>query len=145
MRVDLFSVKSQRAVATQRTVTGADGMGRVEFAPPEPGAYKVFAWANKGEKSLGEGEDAVAVRALGPELSDASIRADIMEEIARLTGAKSHPLSMGSLPEIRLLDPPMVEVGRSKDEPIWDRWYYLVTLVTLLGAEWLLRRRFGYI
>jgi len=145
VRVDLFSVKTQRAVATQRTVTGADGMGRVEFAPPEPGAYKVFAWANKGEKSLGEGEDAVAVRALGPELSDASIRADIMEEIARLTGSKSHPLSMGSLPEIRLLDPPMVEVGRSKDEPIWDRWYYLVTLVTLLGTEWLLRRRFGYI
>jgi uncharacterized membrane protein len=145
VRVDLFSVKAQRALASQHATTSADGIARVEFAPPEPGAYKVFAWANKGEKSLGEGEDAVAVRAVGPELSDASIRADILEQISRATNGKAYSLSRGSLPEIPLLDPPVVEVGRSKDEPIWDRWYYLITLVALLGTEWLLRRRFGYI
>ncbi|HKD40024.1 MAG TPA: glutamine amidotransferase [Myxococcaceae bacterium] len=145
VRVELFSVKAQRSVATQRSTTGPDGMSRLEFPPPEPGAYKILAWANKGEKSLGEGEDAVAVRAVGPELSDASVRADILEQIARATGGKAYALAQGSLPEIPLLDPPVVEVGRSKDEPIWDRWYYLITLVALLGTEWLLRRRFGYI
>jgi hypothetical protein len=36
-------------------------------------------------------------------------------------------------------------VGKSRDEPLWDRWHYLVLLVGLLGAEWMLRRRFGYI
>ena len=36
-------------------------------------------------------------------------------------------------------------MGRSKDQPLWDRWYYLVALVVLLGVEWLLRRRFGYV
>jgi uncharacterized membrane protein len=144
-RVDLFSVKLQRAVATQHSTTGADGVARVEFSPPEPGAYKVFATANKGDRSLGEGEDAVAVRGVGPELSDASVRPDILEQIARATRGKSYTLSTGSLPDIPLLDPPVVEVGRSKDEPIWDRWYYLITLVALLGTEWLLRRRFGYI
>ena len=145
VRVELFSVKAQRSVVTQRTTTGPDGMSRLEFPPPEPGAYKILAWASKGEKSLGEGEDAVAVRAVGPELSDASVRADILEQIARATGGKAYALAQGSLPEIPLLDPPVVEVGRSKDEPIWDRWYYLITLVALLGTEWLLRRRFGYI
>jgi hypothetical protein len=39
----------------------------------------------------------------------------------------------------------MVEVGRSRDQPLWNRWYYLVALAVLLGMEWLLRRRFGYI
>ena len=39
----------------------------------------------------------------------------------------------------------MVEVGRSKDQPLWDRWYYLLALVALLGTEWFLRRRFGYV
>jgi hypothetical protein len=38
-----------------------------------------------------------------------------------------------------------VEVGRSKDAPLWDRWGWLIALAVLLGGEWLLRRRFGYI
>ena len=46
---------------------------------------------------------------------------------------------------VPLLDPPVVEVGRAKDRPLWDRWYYLVALVGLLGTEWFLRRRFGYV
>jgi len=145
VRAELFSVKAQRSIASQRASTSPDGVARLEFAPPEPGAYKVFAKASKGEKSLGEGEDAVAVRAAGPELSDASVRSDVLEAIAKATGGKSYGLSAGALPEIPLLAPPTVEVGRSKDEPIWDRWYYLITLVALLGTEWLLRRRFGYI
>ena len=29
--------------------------------------------------------------------------------------------------------------------PRWDRWGWLVALAALLGAEWVLRRRFGYI
>lgn len=145
VRAELFSVKAQRTIASQRANTGPDGMVRFEFAPPEPGAYKVFAKASKGDKSLGEGEDAVAVRAVGPELADASVRGDLLEAIAKVTGGKSYGLTPGSLPEIPLLAPPTVEVGRSKDEPIWDRWYYLAALVGLLGTEWFLRRRFGYI
>ena len=35
--------------------------------------------------------------------------------------------------------------ARAQDQPLWDRWYYLVVLVGLLGTEWFLRRRFGYI
>lgn len=144
-KVDLFSVKLQRPVATQTGVTGADGMVRLEFWPPEPGAYKLFGSARKADRALGESEDAVAVRAVGPELSDASVRPDILEGIARATGGAAHRLSIGTFPELTLLDPPVVEVGRSKDQPLWDRWYYLAALVALLGTEWLLRRRFGYI
>lgn len=145
VKVDLFSVKLQRPVGTQTGVTGADGVVRLEFPPPEPGAYKLFGSARKGDRGLGESEDAVAVRAVGPELSDASVRADILEGIARFTGGRAHRISIGTFPEVPLLDPPVVEVGRSKDEPLWDRWYYLIILVALLGTEWLLRRRFGYI
>ena len=43
------------------------------------------------------------------------------------------------------MDPPVVEVGRSKDRPLWDRPSALLALVALLGAEWFLRRRFGYV
>ena len=86
------------------------------------------------------------VGAVDPELSDASVRPELMEQIARYTGGKAFRLPMNGLPDdLPLLDPPVVEVGRAKDRPLWDRWYYLVALVGLLGTEWFLRRRFGYV
>ncbi|HYO58774.1 glutamine amidotransferase [Archangium sp.] len=146
VRVELVAVDTQKPVAVQTGQTGPDGVVRLEFAPPAPGPYKLVATAKKGETDLGKGEDAVAVRAVGPELSDASVRPELMEQIAKYTGGKSFRLPMDGLPDdVPLLDPPVVEVGRAKDKPLWDRWYYLVALVGLLGTEWFLRRRFGYV
>ncbi|HEY0094966.1 MAG TPA: glutamine amidotransferase, partial [Archangium sp.] len=146
VRVELVSVDTQKPVAVQTGQTGPDGVVRLEFAPPAPGPYKLVATAKKGETDLGKGEDAVAVRAVGPELSDASVRPELMEQIAKYTGGKSYRLPMSGLPDdVPLLDPPVVEVGRAKDRPLWDRWYYLLALVGLLGTEWFLRRRFGYV
>jgi hypothetical protein len=48
------------------------------------------------------------------------------------------------LPALRLADPETVEIGRRKDEPIWDRWWALAALAATLAAEWILRRRWGY-
>jgi uncharacterized membrane protein len=145
VRVELFSVATQKPVAVQTGTTGPDGVVRLEFAPPAPGPYKLLGSAKKGETDLGQGEDAVAVRAVGPELSDASVRPELMEQIAKVTGGRAYKLPQDGLPDVPLLDPPVVEVGRAKDLPLWDRWYYLVVLVLLLGTEWFARRRFGYV
>jgi hypothetical protein len=48
------------------------------------------------------------------------------------------------LPAVRLADPEVVEVGRRKDLPIWDRSWYLAALLLTLAGEWVLRRRWGY-
>jgi uncharacterized membrane protein len=146
VRVELVSVDTQKPVAVQTGQTGPDGVVRLEFAPPAPGPYKLVATAKKGETDLGKGEDAVAVRAVGPELSDASVRPELMEQIAKYTGGAAFRLPMSGLPDdVPLLDPPVVEVGRAKDKPLWDRWYYLVAMIGLMGTEWFLRRRFGYV
>jgi uncharacterized membrane protein len=146
VRVELVSVDTQKPVAVQTGLTGPDGMVRLEFAPPAPGPYKLVATAKKGEQDLGKGEDAVAVRAVGPELSDASVRPELMAQIARYTEGKAYRLPLDGLPDdVPLLDPPVVEVGRAKDRPLWDRWYYLLAMVALMGTEWFLRRRFGYV
>lgn len=145
VKVDLYSVEQHAVVSSQTGHTGPDGVVRLEFAAPKPGPYKLMASAQKGEQSLGEGEDAVAVRAVGPELSDASVREDLMAQIAKVTGGGAYKISSSGFPDVPLLDPPVVEVGRSKDKPLWDRWYYLVALAALLGGEWFLRRRFGYV
>jgi uncharacterized membrane protein len=143
--VELSSVRARRVVATGRSTTGPDGTARVSFPAQPAGAYRIHAVARSGERLLGEGEDALAVRTVGPELTDASVRTELLADLARDTGGKAYRLPLEGLPDVPLLDPPVVEVGRSRDRPLWDRWEWLLLLATALGLEWVLRRRFGYI
>jgi uncharacterized membrane protein len=143
--VELSSVRDHRVVDTRRATTGADGTARVSFPPQPAGAYRIHVVARSGERVLGEGDDAVAVRTVGPELTDATVRADLLTELARATGGRAYHLPLEGLPNLALLEPPVVEVGRSKDRPLWDRWEWLCLLASALGLEWVLRRRFGYI
>jgi uncharacterized membrane protein len=145
VKVDLVSADDGHVVASKDGTTSADGVARIEFAPPAPGPYRLVARASKGEKSLGEGQDAVAVRAVGTELADAHVGTELLKEIAKATGGKAFSGSTPALSEVPLLEPPLVEVGRAKDQPVWDRWYWLAGMVGIIGLEWLLRRRFGYI
>lgn len=145
VRVELIDVSNGRPVGLQTATTGQDGTARVEFPPPAPGPYKLIATASRNGVDLGRADDALAVRAVGPELSDASVRPKLLEQVASVTGGRFFQLPQGSLPDLPLLDPPLVEVGRSKDRPLWDRWEVLILLIGLLGAEWFLRRRFGYV
>jgi uncharacterized membrane protein len=143
--VELYSVEAQKVVARQTASAAPDGTVHLSFPPVAAGAYKLLGTASLGGQELGRGEDALAVRAVGPELSDASARPALLEQIAGLTGGKAYRLPRDGLPEVPLLEPPVVEVGRSKDQPLWDRWYFLSLFVALLGAEWFFRRRFGYV
>lgn len=141
----LIDVGTGAVVGQRSAVTSADGSARVEFPPPPPGAYKVQVKAQKADRALGEGQDAVAVRAVGQELADARIGQELLEDVAKLTGGKAFTAADVALSDVPLTEPPLVEVGRSKDQPIWDRWYWLLALVAVVGVEWGLRRRFGYV
>lgn len=145
VKVDLQSVRDRTVVGTRTATTGADGTVRVEFPPPPAGEYKLLASARKGDQALGDGEDPVAVRALGSELSDAQVRPQLLAAIAKATGGVSMALPSSGWPKLPLLEPPTVEVGRSQDEPIWNRWEALAALALLLGLEWFLRRRLGHL
>ncbi len=145
VKVDLVSADDGHVVASKSSETGPDGVVRIEFPPPAPGPYRLVGRATKGEKSLGEGQDAVAVRAVGTELADAHVGTELMRDIAKATGGKAFGQKVPALAEVPLTEPPLVEVGRAKDQPVWDRWYWLSAMVFIIGLEWLLRRRFGYI
>jgi uncharacterized membrane protein len=139
-----------RTVARSDVVAGADGVAHAELTPPGPGAYKIVATATPRcgsgpcppgtpvEKATG----AVAVRSSGPEDADAAPRPELLRAIAEVTGGDFS--TADRLPDVRLTDPEVVEVGRRKDVPIWDRAWYLVGLVMALAGEWILRRRWGY-
>jgi uncharacterized membrane protein len=148
--VELIS-EDGRVVARGEAAANAEGVARLELATPGPGAYKVVA---TGQPRCGAGPcppgtpieqatGAVAVRASGAEDSDAAPRPELLRAVAELTGGSFSTVDRG-LPEVRLADPEVVEIGRRKDVPIWDRAWFLVGLVLVLGGEWVLRRRWGY-
>lgn len=138
-----------RTVARGEATSGADGTARVELPTPGPGAYKVVARSEGAGGAGGEGQaetatTAVAVRGAGPEDADAAPRPELLAALAEATGGASAVLPGGDLPTLAMADPEVVEIGRRKDLPIWDRWWYLAALALTLGGEWVLRRRWGY-
>lgn len=142
--VQLVEADTAQVVARQAVATGADGAARVELRAPAPGPYRVVAQASLDGTALGSGEDAVAVRAASRELSEAAPRPDLLRAVAEATGGGFVEASTGRLPELHLAEPEVVEVGRAKDRPIWDRWEALLALAFCVGAEWVFRRRWGY-
>lgn len=143
--VELVNADDGHLVARQQGVAGEDGVIRLEFPPPAAGAYKLTGRATLADKPLGEASDAVAVRAVGPELSDARVNTPLLEDVAKATGGAFFDSTDFSLSDVPLKEPPLVEVGRSKDQPLWDRWYWLTLLVVIAGMEWAVRRRYGYV
>ena len=130
-----------RAVAHGEAVAGADGTARIELVPPAPGAYKIVARDEAGTETA---TAAVAVRGAGPEDADAAPRPELLSAIAEATGGAFSALPDGGLPELRLADPEVVEIGRRKAVPMWDRWWTLTALAAVVAAEWVLRRRWGH-
>jgi uncharacterized membrane protein len=133
------------SVARAEAVTGADGAVRLELPPAPPGAYKVVARAEPVPGGAAEtASTAITVRGAGPEDGDAVPRPELLSAIAELTGGDSTSLPGGGLPRLRQLEPEVVEIGQRREEPIWNRWWYLAALGATLGAEWVLRRRWGF-
>jgi len=133
-----------RLVGRAEARSASDGSARLEFPAPPPGAYRIQASADVPGTPQERAAAAVAVRSTGPEDSDAAPRPDLLRQVAEATGGTFSTLPRLGLPELKLREPEVVEVGRKQDVPLWDRWWYLAILAGALGGEWVLRRRFGH-
>ncbi len=126
-----------RAARRSRATTEPPGS-----SSPAGGAYKIVA---KGEGGAAEtATAAVAVRGAGPEDADAAPRPELLSAIAEASGGAFDAIPGGALPDLRLSEPAVVEIGRRKALPIWDRAWFLAALALALGGDWILRRRWGW-
>jgi uncharacterized membrane protein len=125
-------------------VASADGTARLQLPPLPPGAYKAVAQARSANgQEIGQAEEAFVVAPAGPEDLEAAPRPELLEAIARATSGRS--IDAGDkLTSLPFRDPGRVEVGQRLSRPLWDRWTVLVLLCCIVGAEWTLRRRWGY-
>lgn len=123
---------------------GADGTARLQLPPLAPGAYKAVAQARTpAGQPIGEAEEAFVVAPSGPEDAQPAPRPDLLEAVAKATSGKR--IGAGDrLTSLPFKDPRRVEVGQRTSRPLWDRWPVLALLCCIVGAEWTLRRRWGY-
>lgn len=135
-----------KVVGNLSGTTGDDGRVVLSLTPPAPGAYKAMVRASLAgppKTDLGKEVGTFAVRQTGAELIDPAPRPALLEAIAEASGGESFELPRSSLPDLDLVDPEVVEVGRKKNIDLWDRWPFIALFLGLLGTEWWLRRRWG--
>jgi uncharacterized membrane protein len=123
--------------------TDSTGQLDVTLEPTKVGAYRVQATATIGGRETVE-SGLFLVEPAGPEDRDARATPALLRQIADVTEGQFLG-RIGSLPDLELRDPRLVRVNWRRDVELWSSWWTLVACLLLLGLEWGLRRRFGYL
>ena len=137
------------SVMTTKVTTGDDGTAVLELAANagetlEPGVYRVTATATIGGRKV-DATDIFLVREGGTELDRPVGDPLTLDAIATATNGTSLG-AIDSLPSDLAFDPPrIVRVDRRTDVELWSRPGLLILVIGLLGLEWLLRQRSGYL
>jgi len=144
LRAQVSSADDASPRAAGQAVAAADGTARITLPHLPPGSYKAVVTAKRPDGGdVGEAEEAFIVQPSGAELLQPAPRPDVLRAIADVTRGKVLDES-DRLDTLPFRDPERVEVGQRKSRPLWDRWGVLAALCCIVGAEWTLRRRWGY-
>jgi len=144
LRTQLSSAEDGTPRAAAQATAGADGTARIVLPQLPAGAYKATVVAKRPDGTpVGEAEEAFVVQPSAAELLQPAPRPEVLRAVADAT--RGRVLDAGDrLDSLPWRDPERVEVGQRKSRPLWDRWGVLVALCCIVGAEWTLRRRWGY-
>ncbi len=131
-------------IEAAKITVGEDGTAVHELAGLAPGVYRVEGHATIGGRQV-DASDIFLVREGGTELDRPVGDPATLESIAKATsGVALGPAD--KLPSNLGFDPPrIVRVDRRTDVELWSRPGLLVLVIGLLGLEWLLRQRSGYL
>ncbi|HEY0192433.1 MAG TPA: glutamine amidotransferase [Kofleriaceae bacterium] len=131
-------------IAAAKLTVGDDGTTVFELPSLTPGVYRAVGKATIGGRQV-DASDIFLVREGGTELDRPVGDPATLESIARATGG----VALGPvdhLPPTLQFDPPrVVRVDKRTDVELWSRPGLLFLVIGLLGLEWLLRQRSGYL
>ena len=130
-------------VATLDFEANASGQAELRLALPEPGAYDLRATVKNAAGQLLEDHSTLLVVPQVHEHRDIVPRPDLLAAIARATEGQALSLPRDALDQVKLQAPRAVTVNRRRVIQLWDSALTFALILTLLGAEWSLRRRWG--
>jgi uncharacterized membrane protein len=138
-----FGPASGGKVVQTTALTSSEGEIALELRPGQMGPHRIRARATIAGRPTEE-EALVLVDPAGQEEAEPEATPALLRQLASATGG----LYLGqaaSLPDLPFRDPRVLHVNWRKDVELWSRWWSLAACIFLLGLEWLLRRRFGYL
>jgi uncharacterized membrane protein len=121
-----------------------DGPGRyvARFRPEQPGIYRVNAEARRGTAALGTSAGVLLVGGADLEMTDPRLNRQLLERVALASGGKVvNEREVGPLVQALSAGIPAARLATDRD--LWHNAWSFAAIVVLLGAEWILRRRWG--
>ncbi len=111
-----------------------------------PGDYTVVVSASHGQEEVGSTRARFTVFQQDLELDNATAEAGTLDNLAAISGGQSHaPEELPSVLKRFLEDTDRLEVAIETRRTLWDTWPFFLLLVTVLGTEWFLRKRWGLV
>jgi hypothetical protein len=149
----LVATPDGRPIRRQAKLEGGDATGvsasgeafSASFDVPAAGQYEVQAIARRGEETIGT--DQITLRVVQPVVEFTQTQPDrpLLQDLAKITGGKAlGPADLAKIVRIAHLEPRKIEVqpNAEKDSvPAWDKWYFAVAILGLMGGEWFLRKK----
>ena len=129
---------------SRRGTTGEGGRWRVELGRLPEGPYRLTARATLRNDDLGEAREALLVTAPPRELEDARARPETLEKLASITGGRVWREDEPPPAPLLLRPPRVVRVDGKRAMSYWDNAWVLLAAILFLGAEWALRRKWGF-
>ncbi len=137
-------IEQLRATAGHTDEREGEDAGRyiARFRPEQPGVYKVSADARRGTAALGVASAALLVGGSDLEMTDPRLNLRVLQRIATSSGGKMIAAGEGAaLVDALSAAVPAARLAVTHD--LWHNGWSFAVLVLLLGAEWILRRRWG--
>jgi uncharacterized membrane protein len=107
-----------------------------------PGVYRLHAEARRGGGTLGAADKGMLVGGADREMTDPRLNTQVLERIALASGGGMvNPRDFAALLSALHGRVPAARLAVTHD--LWDTRWSFAALVLLLGAEWIVRRRWG--
>ncbi len=130
-----------------RPVPGEPGLYQASFTMPEPGAFSFLVFANQNPADTVLAREDVLVRIPDQELADSSQDADTLRRIAEASHGVDNSgryVFLGDAAGL-VADFAARKSYETREDTrtrqVWDTVWSLLLLLSVLGAEWLLRKR----
>ena len=153
--VEHTSVQTDAGGLAQHELPGGSGVsptndgGRARLARGrdpglDAGVYRVTARAKVDGRKL-SATDIFLVREASAELARPAADPDLLDVIATVTGGRALGKASEIPVDLEFAEPRIVRVDRRQDVELWSGPWLLGLALLLLGLEWGLRRRSGYL
>ncbi|OFW11538.1 MAG: hypothetical protein A3H96_22805 [Acidobacteria bacterium RIFCSPLOWO2_02_FULL_67_36] len=132
----------QPAATLSRSDSGRDDEFGAAFTPAHPGIYRITAEARRGTTLLGSASTALLVGGSDLEMTDPRLNTQLLERLASASGGHvTAPADVRRL--VDRLRAGVPAARRAAERDLWHNGWSFAVILLLLGAEWILRRRWG--